>query len=1267
MTAQDWQDTSVLAPFVPRLAAELSRESDGDSPPGNLGVQLEGSMLSADISGFTALSERLAGKGKAGAEEITDLINECFTAMIDAAYDFGGEVIKFGGDALLILFRGEQHEVRCAGAGLAMQHALLSSGAAKRASLSMTVGCSNGPFDVFVVGSSYRELLVVGDAASEVIRLEAAAGSGETLVSPAIAAHLDEGQVGGEHDGGLVALAVDESARIGTTVRDDPGGDIARFVPDAVLEQLSAFAELGGEHRLVTVGFVMVQGLEAAMRAGGPEFADVIGFGIDSIVSACDAAGVTVLHTDIAPDGIKFVLCAGAPLTSGNTSDALLTAALQIAAIPTPFAVRVGVQRGRVFAGFLGSPYRRTYTLMGDPVNTAARMLGKAEPGQVIAVEDVIHDTRTVFRTTELEPFHVKGKVEPIVAHRVEEATDERRRGVATTAFVGRADELEVLSDALLIGGRVVHLSGPAGVGKSHVLDAAIRSAAPGRIVRGTCSQYNQFTPYSVFRPAFLKALGLSGSDGPIEAGERLTAMVAASVPELAPLLPLLAIPFGAEVAATPEVDAIDTEFRRFRMHETLVEFIDHAMPGAVALLIEDVHWIDTASGDLLAYLCEASAKRDWTVLITSRPQSSWVLDADLEHVQRLDLQPLDDDDIRRLVIDASSRPLRDHEVDLVVERSHGNPLFVIELATAVSEGRTELPGSVEELIGDRIDDLEPEQRLVLRIAAVIGPQFTMSDLVPVATSIAPGIDPNVIVDLDGLIEGGADDTWSFAHGLYHETAYEGLPFKRRRELHQVVGEHLEQADTARTEADPMVLSMHFHRANDYERSWRYSREAGQASSQQGASQEAAEAFARAEEAGRHLPAVDDAGRFIVNEQLGDAWYLTGDFPRASAGFRRAKRHAPALADELRVMRKEGDLRERTGNSSQAMRWYNRALRLLPEEVDDPNLAHERASIYLAQAGVRHRQTNHRACARLATRALIDGTRTSDLPIIAMAHERLQLAYTYLRDSRSKHHGDRARDMYDSIGDVRSVSRVLGTMGIAAHFLGDWVTAAQRYREASSAASRSGDKIEAQIGQNNLAEVLADQGHWVEAIEIFSDILRAWTASAFAIGIGVARGNLAYALARSGRPDQAVPLLVDARGHFEQLGASDFALEMRLRLAESHLLAKDYASARSDALELRAELPANPDETDDTKALSRVLRILGALSFLDGDEAAAERLFIDSLVMAITSGDDFLASLTHIELSNAGIDSDLHDQQANAILGSLGVVGVAEFLRNTNA
>ena len=495
-TPTDIDNHEALAAFVPRLAVELGR---GAIPSW---TSVEGSMLSADISGFTALSEKLAGKGKAGAEEITSLINTCFTALIESAYQYGGEVIKFGGDALLILFRGDNHERRAADAGLLMQRALHSSPAAKRANLTMTVGVAAGPFDVFLVGSGYRELLITGPRATEVIRLEGEAAKGDTLVDTLIAERLPADMKLREEHGGWVITGSTGDEPSGPGERNLDADDLSPYVPAAVVEQLAAFADLGGEHRLVTVGFTMVVGLAAQLERLGPDgVATALGQIVDDVVEACNAYGVTVLHTDIAPDGLKFVLCAGAPVSPGDTTDALLQATLAIAASDSPFVIRQGVQAGRVFAGFLGSPYRRTYTLMGDPVNTAARMLGKADDRDIVVVASAVDDTRAVFETDLLEPFLVKGKTEPITAAKVRGLTGHVRRDSAGTRLVGRQKELDVLTHAIGELDTVVELVGTAGVGKSRLLDAAWNAAEGLTIYQGACTPYGAAVPYSVYRP----------------------------------------------------------------------------------------------------------------------------------------------------------------------------------------------------------------------------------------------------------------------------------------------------------------------------------------------------------------------------------------------------------------------------------------------------------------------------------------------------------------------------------------------------------------------------------------------------------------------------------------------------------------------------------------------------------------------------------------------------------------------------------------------
>jgi class 3 adenylate cyclase len=175
-----------------------------------------------------------------------------------------------------------------------------------------------------------------------------------------------------------------------------------------VARELGALAHLGGEHRVTANGFVLVQGVRAATVASGFEgVAAEFGQLVDRIHAICDGYGVTPVHTDVADDGVKFVLCAGAPVSSDSIADGLVLAAREIAAIDSPFTLRQGLQVGRCFAGFLGAPHRRAYTLMGDPVNTAARMLGPAGDREVVAVVDVTDITRTVFRLETLPPRRI--------------------------------------------------------------------------------------------------------------------------------------------------------------------------------------------------------------------------------------------------------------------------------------------------------------------------------------------------------------------------------------------------------------------------------------------------------------------------------------------------------------------------------------------------------------------------------------------------------------------------------------------------------------------------------------------------------------------------------------------------------------------------------------------------------------------------------------------------------------------------------------------
>ncbi len=168
--------------FVPRLTIDWLRDE-----PESLWHEVEGTVAFIDISGFTAMSEQLSGRGREGAEEVTEVMNATFAALLAVAYAQGGGLLKFGGDALLLLYEGDDHAGRAARAAFEMRRTLRAIGrprtSAGAVQLKMHAGIHTGRFQFFLVGESHRELLITGPAATRTVEMEATSEAGEILVS----------------------------------------------------------------------------------------------------------------------------------------------------------------------------------------------------------------------------------------------------------------------------------------------------------------------------------------------------------------------------------------------------------------------------------------------------------------------------------------------------------------------------------------------------------------------------------------------------------------------------------------------------------------------------------------------------------------------------------------------------------------------------------------------------------------------------------------------------------------------------------------------------------------------------------------------------------------------------------------------------------------------------------------------------------------------------------------------------------------------------
>src|SRR5205085_3850695 len=209
-------------------------------------------------------------------------------------------------------------------------------------------------------------------------------------------------------------------------------------------------------------------------------------------------------------------------------------------------------------------------------------------------------------------------------------------------------------------------------------------------------------TAYLPFRRILRAALGIAHDAGPAAGGEQLRERVHEAAPELEPWLPLIALPVEVDVPSTPEVDLLEAEFRRPKLEEVIGQLLPKVLEGPTFFALEDVHWMDEASGDLLRHLAGSVATQPWMICATRRDVETGFRATELDGVITLPLAPLRASETDELIRSATEdAPLRPHEMETLSERSGGNPLFLLELLEAArAAGNVEgLPGSIEGIV----------------------------------------------------------------------------------------------------------------------------------------------------------------------------------------------------------------------------------------------------------------------------------------------------------------------------------------------------------------------------------------------------------------------------------------------------------------------------------------------------------------------------------------------------------------------------------------
>ncbi len=890
---------------------------------------LRGALLLSDIEGWTATVEQLRGVGSEGLDELAQGLNAYFAQIAETVYAHGGDVLTIAGDAFLCFWPADddagvaEATARAAAAGLAFQAASRTLPAPGGTPVRTRIGVSAGELHIVLVGgvNGRWEVLPAGQAFDDVIATEIAAPAGSVALRRS-AWELVADRTDGEPRAGdelVVVTAVHTPAPPAgpaDPVPDIPAEIIAPFVPAPVRSwTVDSGTEWLAELRHVTV--IMARLLD---REVDPAQA------IDRSQRAIRAFQETIVRFEGASKpgmdnkGLTLSAVFGLPPRAheDDAERALRAAAAlraELAELDLPCSV--GVASGRAFCGLFGTDLRREYALYGIVTNLAAR-LAYAGNGEILCDDVTPRLVGERFRFEPLPPISVKGWADPVDIVRftgMEAGAPPARHG----ELVDRANERIVIGrrlDRLTDSGEpgVVVVEGDAGIGKSALVAEALRMAraADVEVLTAAADAVERTTAYYAWRPVFAAAFGLNGETPDPGELERRALQRIGGVPEVERLIPLLSSVLPVTIADNEWTAAMTGDVRADNTTMLFTRVLSRLTAQKPALLVvEDAHWLDSSSRALLRRVVRSVPRL--LTMVTLRRATAPSDDHDEilklatdEPVRLTTLEPEHTAALVRQRLGVSRIPA---DLSRFVEaRVAGHPFFCEALVKTMQEGgvvrvesgttvvgdlsQLDIPSTVEGAVLSLVDRLTPQQQLSLKVAAVVGPTFsveTVSEAHPVGSArsrVAEDLEALAALDLVVPHQAGRERSYAFRHEIMRDVAYGLLTESQRRPLHRAVAEWYERTHSSQ-ELEPhhALLAHHWAQAEDAPKAIAYLEQAGRSALHGGAFQEAAQFYAELRAQAQRDGRWNSDLRLRVHCQQGEAaaYYFLGDFERARA------------------------------------------------------------------------------------------------------------------------------------------------------------------------------------------------------------------------------------------------------------------------------------------------------------------------------------------------------------------------------------------------